>query len=103
MNRRTRVRRKSSHEGKVGRHKGFCYTKPKAFVARTGSVGAIGVGGDKGSYYTEFEASMVGTRLVGATGASRGVILSREDVATTGGIRSFGNGGMCGFPYISQR
>ena len=71
MNRPTRARRKSLHEGRVGRHKGSCYT--------------------------EFKASMAGTGSVGATGA--GVVISFEEVsAATGGISSFGNGGMAGSP-----
>ena len=102
MNRPTREKRKSSHEGRVGRHKGFCYTKSKASVIVTGSVGAIGTGGDKGSCYNESEACMARTDLEGAT-RDRSVISFEEDATTIGGKISSGNGAMFGSPYFSQR
>ena len=77
MNRPTISRRKSSHEVEVERHNVF--------------------------YYTELEAFVAGTKLVEAIGTSGGVISSREDAVATRGIRSFGNGGMCGSPYVFQR
>ena len=50
MNRPTMARRNSLHEGRVGIHKESYYTKSKASVAITRSIGAIRARGDKCSY-----------------------------------------------------
>ena len=76
MNKLARTKRKSLHEGRVGRHKGSCCTESEASMAGTGSVGVIG---------------------------ARGVISSEEESVAIGGKRSSGNGGMFGSPYFSQR
>ena len=72
------ARRKLLHEGKVGRHEGF--------------------------YYTKFKASMAGTRSIESTGESGGEISIRVEGAitrVTGCRMSSVNGGTHGSLYTS--
>ena len=71
--------RKSSCEAEIGRHGVSYYTKSGAYVARVGSVEAIGA-----------SRSRISNGVVGTiTGVTRGKM-------------SYGNGGTVGSPYAFQ-